>query len=49
MHAPIEQQAILLRRGSEGEGAMSFLRFLRGEAGRAIILRHGYGLPEVTD
>ena len=49
LHAPIEQQAILLRRGSDGEGAKSFLQFLRGEAGRAIILRHGYGLPEVTD
>lgn len=49
MHAAIEQQAILLQRGAGTQGAEAFLRFLRGEAGRAIILRHGYGLPEVTD
>jgi molybdate transport system substrate-binding protein len=49
MHARIEQQAILLQRGADGIAAKSFLRFLRGEAGRAIIRRHGYGLPEVTD
>ncbi len=49
MHAPIEQQAILLRRGADIGGAKPFLAFLRGDAGRAIILRHGYGLPEVTE
>jgi molybdate transport system substrate-binding protein len=49
LHATIEQQAILLQRGADGIGAKSFLRFLRGEAGRAIIRRHGYGLPEVKD
>jgi molybdate transport system substrate-binding protein len=49
MHAPIEQQAILLRRGADAAGAKPFLAFLRGDAGRAIILRHGYRLPEVTD
>ena len=49
MHAPIEQQAILLRRGADVRGAKPFLAFLRGDAGRAIILRHGYGLPEVTE
>lgn len=49
MHATIEQQAILLQRGADGTGAQSFLEFLRGEAGRAIIRRHGYVLPEVTD
>jgi molybdate transport system substrate-binding protein len=47
MHATIDQQAILLRRGSDAEGAKRFLEFLRSDAGRAIILRHGYGLPEV--
>jgi hypothetical protein len=38
-----------LQRGADAEGARSFLRFLRGDAGRAIILRHGYRLPEVTE
>lgn len=48
-HAPIVQQAILLRRGSGSKGARAFVDFLRGDAGRAIILRHGYRLPEVTE
>ncbi len=49
MHATIDQQAILLQRGANAEGAKLFLEFLRGDAGRAIILRHGYGLPEVRE
>ena len=49
MHAAIDQQAILLRRGANAEGAKLFLEFLRGDAGRAIIMRHGYGLPEVEE
>jgi molybdate transport system substrate-binding protein len=47
MHEPIDQQAILLRRGANHRGAASFLQFLRGDAGRAIIRRDGYELPEV--
>jgi molybdate transport system substrate-binding protein len=49
MHTDIDQQAILLRRGVDAEGAKAFLEFLRGDAGRAIILRHGYGLLEVKE
>jgi molybdate transport system substrate-binding protein len=49
MHAPIDQQAILLQRGAASAGAKSFLAFLRGDAGRAIIRRHGYSLPEVKE
>lgn len=49
MHSGIDQQAILLRRGADAEGAKSFLTYLRGAAGRAIILRHGYRLPEVKE
>ncbi|MDH3586668.1 MAG: molybdate ABC transporter substrate-binding protein [Gammaproteobacteria bacterium] len=49
MHAAIDQQAILLKRGADAAGAKPFLRFLRGDEGRAIILRHGYRLPEVKD
>jgi molybdate transport system substrate-binding protein len=49
MHDTIEQQAILLQRAANDEGARSFLQFLRGAGGRAIILRDGYGLPEVTE
>jgi molybdate transport system substrate-binding protein len=49
MHDPIDQQAILLRRGAASAGAKAFLEFLRSNAGRAIILRDGYGLPGVED
>ena len=49
MHERIDQQAVLLRQGSASEGAKSFLLFLRSDAGRAIIRRRGYGLPEVTE
>jgi len=49
MHAPIDQQALLLQRGAASAGANAFLTFLRSGAGRAIIRRHGYGLPEVKE
>ena len=49
MHSEIDQQALLLERGADADGAKSFLAFLRGDAGRAIILRHGYRLPEVNE
>ena len=49
MHAPIDQQAILLQRSAGSGGAKAFLAFLRGDAGRAIIRRHGYRLPEVKE
>ena len=49
LHDPIDQQAILLQRGADSAGAKSFLAFLRGDAGRAIIRRHGYSLPEVKE
>ena len=49
MHDPVDQQAILLQRGEGSAGAKAFLDFLRSDAGRAIILRNGYGLPEVDD
>jgi len=47
MHDPIDQQAILLRRGAASAGANAFVEFLRGDTGRAIILRNGYSLPGV--
>jgi molybdate transport system substrate-binding protein len=40
MHRPIEQQAVLLR---ESPAARAFLDFVRGDAGRAVIRRFGYG------
>jgi molybdate transport system substrate-binding protein len=49
MHAPIEQQAIQLRHGLDNESAKQFLYFLRSDAGRVIIARHGYRLPELSE
>lgn len=48
LHAPIEQQAILLQRGRDKAGAQRFLHFLRSDSGRVIIERHGYRLPELS-
>jgi len=49
MHSPIEQQAILLQHGTGADGARRFLQFLRSDAGRAIIERHGYRLPDLSE
>ena len=44
-HTAIEQQAILLERGSGNEAARRFMSFLQSDAGRDMIERHGYRLP----
>jgi molybdate transport system substrate-binding protein len=44
LHAPIEQQAILLTPGKEDAAAKAFLAFLKGPQARAIIERYGYGV-----
>jgi molybdate transport system substrate-binding protein len=46
MHAPIEQQAILLQQGVGNDVATEFLEFVGGPAGRAIIVEHGYEVPD---
>ena len=43
--APIEQGAVLTARGKDSALAARFMRFLRSEAARAILQRHGFGLP----
>lgn len=42
LHQPIEQQALLLRRG---EAAEAFLRYLKGGAAAALIRSAGYEVP----
>ncbi len=42
LHAPIAQQAVLLRPGAGNPAARSFLTFLRSGTARAIIKRYGY-------
>lgn len=41
-HAPIEQQAVLLRTGEKSPAARAFLAFLKGPTATAIIRRYGY-------
>lgn len=41
-HAPINQQAVLLKTGANHPAAGAFLKFLKGPAAQAIIRRYGY-------
>ena len=41
-HAPIEQQAVLLRTGDKNPAARAFVAFLKGPEAQAIIKRYGY-------
>lgn len=43
-HLPLEQQAILLRRAEASSAAGEFLRFLRGDEAREIIVGGGYAV-----
>lgn len=42
LHAPIAQQAVLLKTGAGNPAAKAFLAFLKGPQARAIIKRYGY-------
>jgi molybdate transport system substrate-binding protein len=42
LHAPIDQQAILLFAGQKNPAAKAFLAFLKGPQAVAIIKRYGY-------
>lgn len=43
-YAPIEQQAVLLRKGSGSDAAKAFLDFLKSDQARAVITGYGYGV-----
>lgn len=45
-HAPIEQQAIMLRRASHNPAATEFVAFLDSDESRAILRDYLYGLPQ---
>lgn len=45
LHAPLEQQAVLLGPGRDDAAARAFLDFLASERARALIERAGYALP----
>jgi len=44
LHSPIEQQAVLLRKGAANPAAREFLRFMKSRAAVAIVRRYGYGI-----
>lgn len=44
LHAPIRQDAVLLRRGAANEGARALLDHLRSDEARGVIERFGYGV-----
>lgn len=44
LHAPIQQDAVLLRAGAANEGARAWLGWLRSPAARAVIEAYGYGV-----
>ncbi len=44
-YPPLEQSAVVLKGARDPALAKAFLDFVTGQAGRQILLRHGYGLP----
>jgi len=44
LHAPIRQDAVLLKTGADSEASVAFLAFLKGPEARAIIEQFGYAL-----
>ncbi len=45
LYAPLDQQAVLLKRGERSKGAAAFLAFLRSPATLAALAELGYGAP----
>lgn len=44
MHGPLEQSAVLLKKGKRNAGAVAFMKFIRGTQARHIIKNYGYDL-----
>lgn len=45
LHAPVDQEAVLLTRGRDNAAARAFLAYLRTEAAAALIIAGGYDVP----
>ena len=48
MHPPIKQAAIILKDAKNKDTARAFLEFLKSSAGRAVLAKCGFVLPEKT-
>lgn len=46
LHAPIAQDAVLLKVGADSDAAKAFLSFLKGKDARAVVEKYGYGVSE---
>jgi len=44
LYAPIRQDALILARGKDNPAASELMRYLQGEAAKAVIRAYGYGL-----
>ena len=44
LYAPIRQDALILARGKDNAAAAELMRYLQGEAAKAVIRAYGYGL-----
>jgi molybdate transport system substrate-binding protein len=45
LHAPLNQMAVVVARSPRRERASTFLRFVTGAEGRAVLRRYGFVLP----
>ncbi|MEQ1592342.1 MAG: molybdate ABC transporter substrate-binding protein [Thiobacillaceae bacterium] len=43
LHAPIQQDAVLLEKGRDNAAAVALLAYLKSPAARAVVERYGYG------
>ena len=43
-YAPIEQAAVLLKKGEHNPAAMAYIKFLKSDAAQEVIKRYGYGI-----
>ena len=48
LHGAIVQSAVLLKPGEKNPAAAALLRWLQGDAARAVMQAHGYGQPGAT-
>lgn len=48
LHEPLRQSFVLTRTGADKAIAREFAAHVQGEAARAILQRHGFGLPETA-
>ncbi|MDP9338096.1 MAG: molybdate ABC transporter substrate-binding protein [Acidobacteriota bacterium] len=47
MHPPIEQAAVLIKNAKNKQGARAFLDFVKTDAARATLAKHGFTFPAV--